>query len=74
MGSDLEEVFVPGVLGVGEGSRSGETRRRVVEAMEKTRSLLLTKSLEEHRPRQTERQDCLLMATCSPWPRHSSEQ
>ena len=39
------------VEGVGAGSVSGETRRRIVEAREKTRSLLLTKSLEQHRPR-----------------------
>ena len=41
--SDVEEVFVTGIEGVGAGSVSGETRRRIVEAREKTRSLLLTK-------------------------------
>ena len=75
MGSDLEGVFVPGVEGFGEGSRNGETRRRVVEAVEKTRS----KSLAEHRPKKTRhvwawRQDCPLMAPFTSWPRHSTEQ
>ena len=49
--TDIEEVFVTGIEGVGAGSVSGETRRRIVEARERTRSILLTKSLEQHRPR-----------------------
>ena len=39
------------VEGVGDGSVTGETRKRIVDAMEKTKSLLLFSSLEGHRPR-----------------------
>ena len=51
LGVELEEVFVSGVEGVGGGSINGETKKKIVTAVEKTRSLLLTKSLEQHRPR-----------------------
>ena len=42
---DLEPVFSSTVEGVGNGSVTGETRRSVVEALEKTRALLLGKGL-----------------------------
>ena len=45
-GNDGEDVFLASNEGVGEGSCNGETRRSVVEAMEKTKSLLLTRFLE----------------------------
>ena len=51
LGTGIEEVFEAEVEGVGEGSCSGETRRKIVEAVEKTMSLLLSRCLEEHRPR-----------------------
>ena len=47
---DIEGVFSVDLEGVGEGSVTGETRKKVVEATEKTRSLLLSKSLQLHRP------------------------
>ena len=49
----LEEVFTSRLEGVGDGSVSGGTRGRIVEAMEKTRSLLLSKSLQLHRPQKS---------------------
>ena len=51
LGKDLEEVFVCSVEGVGAGSINGETKKKIVAAVEKTRSLLLTRTLEQHRPR-----------------------
>ena len=48
LGEEVEDIFTSGVEGVGQGSVSGETRRRIVEALERTRSLLLTLSLEVH--------------------------
>ena len=51
LGNDVKDVFLASNEGVGEGSCNGETRRRVVEAVEKTKSLLLTSFLELHRPR-----------------------
>ena len=50
LGTEMEGVFDAEVEGVGDGSISGETRRRIVEAVEKTRSLLLSRCLEQHRP------------------------
>ena len=48
LGGGIEEVFAPGVEGVGDGLVTGETRKRIVDAMEKTKSLLLSSSLEGH--------------------------
>ena len=47
---ELEKVFMSGVEGVGGGSVNGETKKKIVVAVEKARFLLLTKSLEQHRP------------------------
>ena len=33
-GSHVEEVFVTGIEGLGAGSATGETRRRIVETIE----------------------------------------
>ena len=51
LGNYVEDVFLTSNEGVREGSCNGETRRSVVEAMEKTKSLLHTWCLEQHRPR-----------------------
>ena len=51
LGVELQEVFVSAVEGVGGSSINGETKKKIVTAVEKNRSLLLTKSLELHRPR-----------------------
>ena len=48
----MEEVFMSDAEGVGGGSVNGEIKKKIVTAVEKTRSLLLTKSLEQQRPRE----------------------
>ena len=51
LGKEAEEVFTVPVAALGMGSVSGETRGKIVGAREKTRALLLEKSLDEHRPK-----------------------
>ena len=50
LGEDVKEVFQVREEGVGCGSVTGETRGKIVEAREMTRSKLLIRALEEFRP------------------------
>ena len=47
---EVEEVFTSGIEAVGGGCVSGGTRGRIMEASEKTNSLVLSRALELHRP------------------------
>ena len=53
LGDGIDEIFLPDTPGVGLGSTDGRTRSRVVEAIEKDRFKLLSKSLELHQPQST---------------------
>lgn len=53
LGRDLEGTLSVSARGLGEGSVSGSTRSKIMEAVENTRSLLLTKALEDVRPLST---------------------
>ena len=53
LGRDMEGVLTSRVEGLGEDSVTGATRGRIVEAVETTRALLLSKVLEEVRPKST---------------------
>ena len=48
---EVESVFKVALPGLGSGSVTGETRGKIVSAREKTRALLLAKSLDEYRPK-----------------------
>ena len=47
LGDDIPEVIATPIKGIGGESVSGETRGRIVEAVEKTRAKILTKALKE---------------------------
>ena len=48
MGQDIEGPLDRAVEGVGEGSKDGSTRKKVVEQREKLRGLVLGKALKQH--------------------------
>ena len=48
---DMEQVFTNNIQGVGGDSVSGETRGVLVEAGDRVKVRLLTKALEQHRPK-----------------------
>ena len=50
VGREVEEVFTGSLEGVGEGSVCGGTRGKIVGALERTKSLVLSRSLQLHRP------------------------
>ena len=52
LGQELEAPFSVALEELGEGCTTGETRGKLVEARERTRSLLLSRALSTHRPRQ----------------------
>ena len=51
LGKDIEKVFSTPLAGLGNGSVSGKTRGDIMSAREKTRSLLMSKALSQHRPK-----------------------
>jgi hypothetical protein len=50
LNKETDPVFTSVAVGLGNGSTTGETRRKVMEAVERTRALLLAKALKLHRP------------------------
>jgi len=50
LGDGIDEIFLPDTEGVGHGSTDGQTRSKIVEAVEKVRFKLLSKCLELHQP------------------------
>ena len=50
LGDGIDEIFLPDTPGVGLGSTDGQTRSKIVEAVEKVRFKLLSKCLELHQP------------------------
>jgi len=53
LGEEVPEVLATPLEGLGDGSTSGSTRGKVVEAMECTRAKVLVKALDLVRPRST---------------------
>ena len=51
LGGEMEQVFTTEIQGIGGDSVNGETRGSLVEARDRVRACLLTRSLEQHRPR-----------------------
>ena len=51
LGSDVGEVFDVPLVGLGKGSVTGETRKKITSSRENTLALVLAKSLDLHRPK-----------------------
>ena len=53
LGEEVPEVMRQRLIGLGDGSVSGATRGRIVQAVEEQRAKVLSKALEEVRPKST---------------------
>ena len=72
LGSEVGEVFNVPLAGLGKGSVTGETRKKIISAKEDTLALLLAKALDLHRPSMglaPERQALNILAASSTWGR-----
>ena len=53
LGEELPQFLATPLSGLGEGSVSGATRGRIVEAIENLRAMVLAKTLQDVRPQKT---------------------